>query len=236
LFAIQEFDPHAATSTDWAAYHRFCRLRAAEDNPQLPAPVDAATYQELITASPLQEWRIFTALREGEVVGELKASRRREGTANYERFAPFLHVRGGVLAGCRRAGLGSALLARLVPLMVEWNKRAATIETHGEDSARFLAARSAVEKFRGVENRLALADVRWEELQRLQKEDLGKLRWETHAGRVPTERLRALVPPLARLIADVPLGTLDVPPTRPTWKATRRATSAWTNAVAPTCW
>jgi len=40
------------------------------------------------------------------------------------------------------------------------------------------------------------------------------LEWEVHAGRVPLERLAALIPSFTSLIADAPTGEVDRPPNR----------------------
>jgi RimJ/RimL family protein N-acetyltransferase len=210
---IREFHPAQATPAEWAAYHRFRRQQAADETPDLPLSSDADWQRDLLQGSPVNAWRIFHAVRGDEVIGAVSVWWRREGTPNQEQFARFVHLRGGVLAAARRRGVGSALLAGVLPVMDERQATAATVETHDEDSARFLVKRSAVEKFRARESRLALADVDWSRLPAVQEQP--PLRWEAFAGRVPQERLYALLPTMARLIGDVPRGDLDVPPSPP---------------------
>jgi GNAT superfamily N-acetyltransferase len=214
---IQVFDPHAASASEWAEYNAFRRIRAEEDEPGEAVLSDAEFEQDARTLRPLHETRRMIARREGEIVGSIGLWFRREGTPEYDMFAPFVYVWGGVRVPWRRQGVGTALLRALHGFMHERGKTIATIGTHLPEGHAFLAAIGAVEKNRTFINRLALAGVDWDELARWQAAAIppgSGLRWEIHAGRVPMERLAALQPQFSRLLGDVPLGSLDLPPLR----------------------
>jgi len=153
----------------------------------------------------------------GEFIGSLSASFRREGTPGHEAFAPFLEAWGGVLRPHRRRGVASTLLRALLALMEMHCKSVATIKTHLPDGHAFLQAIGAVEKHRSVENRMPLAGLDWQMLARWRADGFAPahgLRAEVHAGRVPFERLAALMAPLSALLNDAPTTNLERPPLR----------------------
>ena len=110
---IQAFDAHAATPEDWARYHAYRRVRVAEDFPDLPLLSDEQFVHELRRQMPFSVNHRLIALRAGEIAGNLILSVRREGTPDYETYAPYVDVGGGVLRAHRRQGIGRILLATL---------------------------------------------------------------------------------------------------------------------------
>lgn len=217
MFEIRHFDPHAASAPEWAAFHRFRRARAEEDDPGEPIPADAEFEHDTRHAWPLFENRRHVALDGDAVVGVLGFAFRRAGTPDEAEFAAHAHAWGGVLRPCRRQGIATALLRPLLAFLDERGKTTVTMGARLPDGHAFLAAIGAVEKQRVVENRLAFGGLDWAELARWEAAAApagGALRWEIHAGRVPLERFAALMPQLTALFAEVPLGALDVPAPR----------------------
>lgn len=217
MIEIRFFDPDAATAAAWAQYHAFRRIRAEEDDPGEPMSSDADFEHDARRHRPLYEIHRLVAWRNDAVVGNVGFWLRRAGTPDYDTFAPFVYVWGGVMRPWRRQGIGTALLRAIHDFMRERGKSIATFGAHLPDSHAFLAAIGAVEKQRSVTNRLLLADVDWDEVARWQSNAAppgSDLRWEIHAGRVPLDRLRALHAQLTALLADVPMGALERPPIR----------------------
>ncbi|MFS2102565.1 GNAT family N-acetyltransferase [Variovorax sp. Varisp85] len=212
------FDPLRASETDWGHFLAYWRLRAAEDFPGDPVPPDADTRHNVLQPGPLYAvHRVLAVGAHGEFIGSLSASFRREGTPGHEAFAPFLEAWGGVLRPHRRRGVASTLLRALLALMEMHCKSVATIKTHLPDGHAFLQAIGAVEKHRSVENRMPLAGLDWQMLARWRADGFAPahgLRAEVHAGRVPFERLAALMAPLSALLNDAPTTNLERPPLR----------------------
>ncbi|MGJ7495906.1 GNAT family N-acetyltransferase [Variovorax sp. RT4R15] len=213
---VRFFDPHAASAAQWAAYHRYRRLRTEEDLPGEPVVSDVDFEHVLRKRWPVHEGRRFVALQGGEVVANLFIESRREGSPDYERFAPFINAGGGVLQPWRRRGIATTLLRTLLGFMQAHAKHTATLSVHLPEAHAFLAAVGASEKHRYFENRLPLNGLNWDELARWKGRATRTpgLRWEIHAGRVPMERLAQLMAPFTVLINDIPLGALDLPPMR----------------------
>jgi RimJ/RimL family protein N-acetyltransferase len=172
----------------------------------------------------LFENRRFFARQGDRIVGSIGFSFRRPGTPDVASFAPYTYAWGGVLKAFRGRRVATTLLRPLLDFMTERGKTTATMGTHLPDGHRFLRAIGAVEKLRVVENRMRLAGVDWSELARWEAQaDAQALQWEIHAGRIRGKRLSALGPGMNDLIADVPLGSLDLPRMR----YEKPATMAW---------
>jgi GNAT superfamily N-acetyltransferase len=212
------FDPQRASEADWGNFLAYWRLRTEEDFPGDPIAPDADTRQNVQRPNPLYVFhRVLAVGEHGEFIGSLSASFRREGTPEYEAFAPFLEAWGGVLRPHRRRGVAKALLRTLLALMEAHGKSVATIKAHLPEGYAFLQAIGAVEKHRTVENRMAFADLDWRALTRWRAEGFAPahgLRAEVHAGRVPFERLATLMAPLSGLLNDAPTTNLERPPMR----------------------
>ena len=208
------FDPLAASDRDWQKFHAYRRFRVEEDYPGEPVIPDADLERDLRRGDPLTESRRILAVRDGEWVGSLNLTFRRDGSPGCEEHAPFVFVSAGVLRTRRRQGVGRALLAALLSFMHERGKTTATMVAHLPEGHAFLAAVGAVLKHRIMENRLAFDRVDWGELARWQAHAIKPgdgLSWETHAGRVPFERLATLMEPFTVLINEMPLGALEMP-------------------------
>ena len=214
---IRPFEPHSASRTEWAAYQVYRRLRAAEDVPDLPLLEDAEFEQFVRRQEPLVENRRLVALRGHEIVGNVMLTTRREGTPQYEDYAPYLDVSGGVARQHRRRGIARTLAQSLHAFMRDHGKSMATVKANLPEGHAFLAATGAIPKLRSMENRLEFGTLDWTMLAAWQAQVATAnppLRWEIHPGRVPMERLAELIRPMTRLINEAPLGELDIPPIR----------------------
>ena len=98
--------------------------------------------------------------------------------------------------------------------MEQHGKLTATFHAQSSEGYAFLTATGAMRKQLEVENRLDFGGLDWTELTQWEAAAPPGLKWEVHAGRVPLERLAALMPSFTRLIADVPTGDVDRPPSR----------------------
>ncbi|MDQ0570983.1 GNAT superfamily N-acetyltransferase [Variovorax paradoxus] len=217
-FATSVFDPQQASAEEWSKVLAYWRLRNEEDFPGEPWPTDADNMQNVRQHTPLHVvHRILALDGQGDIVGSLNMSVRREGTPGYPAHAPFVDVWGGVRRSHRRQGVASTLMRTLLTSMEERGKTTATVKASLPEGHAFLAAIGAAEKHRSIENRMAFADLDGAALARWRAEALAAgrgLRMEIHAGRVPFERLATLMAPLSALLDEVPTTALERPPMR----------------------
>ena len=210
---ILPFDPGSASPAEWAAFHAFRRARADEDDPGAVLS-DAEFEHDARRQGPFWDNCRVVAVASGEVVGVVGLGFRRQGTADYAEFARLLRVWGGVRRDWRRRGVGSALLRPVLAFMRERGKAVATLWAEQTEGHAFLTAIGAVQKQLEVENRLLLAGLDWDTLIGWEAAAPPGLQWEVHAGRVPLDRLAALIPSFTTLVGDAPTGDLETPPSR----------------------
>jgi len=213
-FSISVFDPHSVSAETWQKFHRYWRLRTEEDHPGERRSSDADTEHAVREYLPLQAFHRVLASCDGEFIGSLTLSFRREGSPDCDAFAPYVDAWGGVLQPHRRRGVARALLHALLVFMDERGKTTASIRAHLPEGHAFLSAIGAVEKHRAIENRAALATMPWNELAHWQSRAFDSstgLRAEIHAGRVPFDRLAELIEPMSALINDAPTNALEMP-------------------------
>ena len=214
VITTEPFDPHAATPDVWAAFHAFRQARSRAEDPGEPNLPDADFEHDARRQWPFWKASRILALHDGMIVGNIGLSIRREETEDYAAFAPFVTVWGGVLPSWRRQGVATALLHSLLAFMEQHGKATATFHAQSSEGHAFLTAFGAMRKQLEVENRLDFAGLDWTELTRWEAAAAPGLKWEVHAGRVPLERLAALIPSFTSLIADAPTGDVDRPPSR----------------------
>jgi GNAT superfamily N-acetyltransferase len=189
------FSPKSATADQWQAFHRYIRLRTAEEDPGEPVVTDEVRQRDMQINWPLFEAHRVLALIDGEIVGSLAMWTRLRGTPDYEAHARHISADAGVLKSRRRQGVGTALLGELAAFMRERGHTTATLTARVGDGTAFLASIGATEKHRMVENRLDLSRVdesilwAWE----ARGDQVEGLTWEIHAGRVPLPSCRTAI-------------------------------------------
>jgi GNAT superfamily N-acetyltransferase len=212
------FDPQRASEAEWRDALAYWRQRSAEDFPDEPLASDAETRHGVLQGAPLYVIHRVLALDEhGKPVGSLNMGIRRAGTPDYESFAPFVDVWGGVLRSHQRRGVASTLLGALLAFMATQGKTTATVKAHLPEGHAFLRAIGAQERHRSIENRATFAGLDWQALSRWEAEGFAPahgLRAEFHVGRVPVERLAELLPALSTLLNDAPTSALERAPMR----------------------
>ena len=212
----RSFFPKSATAEEWHAFHSYMRLRAAEEDPGEPVVSDEVRQRDMRIDWPLFEAHRVLAVVDGEIVGSLAMWTRRPGTPDYEAHARHITADAGVRKIRRRQGVGTALLGELAAFMRERGLATATLSARVGDGTAFLASIGAVEKHRMMENRLDLSRVDHRILQTWEArgDRVEGLTWEIHAGRVPLDRYKVLIPQLTMMLNSMPLGDLEIPPLR----------------------
>lgn len=212
---ICPFDPAFASPARWEAFHACRRAIADELSPGDPVLSDEETRIELLRPVPLRDVRRWVAVMGDEIIGSAHASFRHPAAPNAAEHAPHVQAGGAVRAAARRQGAGTLLLREVLGLMHELDKTVLTLHAHTAPGHAFLTHAGAIAKHSAVESRAVLAQLDWPRLRAWEETvaDSG-LAWEIYTSRVPREVLLALLPVFDELLADVPLGALDIPPPR----------------------
>ena len=136
---LHRFDPESATPAQWAQFHRFRRLRLAQDFPADPILPDHEAETILHQQRPTYETQRLPAMRNGQIAGVLILTYRREESAGSEDYRNHVEVGGGVLLSERRQGVGRALLGGLADFMDHRNKTIATARVHLSEGHAYMA-------------------------------------------------------------------------------------------------
>ena len=217
---IEIFDPRAATTEQWAAYHAYRRQRHDDDKSDgiLDEPLwpDDTVEAAMKTEYPLFREELWAAMRDDRIFAILTIGQRREGTDGYAEHAPHCSSWVSVLKKHQRRGLGRLMLQHLADQMLRYDKSILSINARTPAGHAFLSATGAQLKQIRVVNQLDLETVDWPLMMRW--EDVSKVspavHWEVHAGRVPFTRWERLIEPLSVLLNQAPLDGLDVPAMR----------------------
>lgn len=212
---ILPFDPASASPERWQAYHACRRILAEELAPGDPVLSDEEAQIELLRPNPLWDVRRWVAVMGDEIVGSAHASFRRPAAPNAAEHAPHLNAGGAVCTAARHQGAGTLLLWEVLGLMHELDKTVLRLHAHTAPGHAFLTHAGAVVKYSAVESRAVLTQLDWPSLRVWEQAvaELG-MSWEIYPSRVPREVLLALLPVFDELLADEPLGALDIPPPR----------------------
>jgi GNAT superfamily N-acetyltransferase len=212
---IIPFDVDTASQESWSALHVHRRTIAAELYPDDPILSDAECEYEMRRPNPLGKARRWLAFDGPDIVASAGAWFRPAGAPNAAEHARFLSGYGSVAAAARRRGIGTQLLRRVHALMHDLDKSILTLSAHTDAGHAFLTHVGAAAKHSSLESRALLKDLDWARLRTWDDAaaDLG-LTWECYAGRVPREVLTQFLPAFTAMIADVPVGSLEIPPIR----------------------
>ncbi len=214
--AISVFDPQTANPELWAAYHAYRRATHAELWPGEQQLSDAECEREMMReANPPEDCVRWAAQAGQEVIGFAQACFRKPGVVDADAHAPHLSAGGMVRAEARRQGVGTALLREVLALMHQLGKTILTISARTEAGHAFLSGTGAVPKLTAITSRATLSELDWAALREWEDAPaaLG-LEWERYAGRVPRERLLALLPEFNARFAEAPVAGLQTVPVR----------------------
>jgi GNAT superfamily N-acetyltransferase len=211
------FDPHCASRQSWKAFHVFRKQRRSDDEIEDPIYSDEQAEAALKIRWPLAQTTVWIILDGEHIVASLEATIRRPGTQNFADYAAHIDAWIGVLKSHQRQGLGSLLLQKLAGFMTTHDKQILTMNARTPAGHAFLSNAGAVQKLLNTRNKLEIAKVDWDQMQRWQGaigENFPEYSWEVHANRVPFERWESLYTPLNALLSQMPSDDLEQAPIR----------------------
>ena len=213
--SIRPLDLHSASAAEWAAFHRFRRIRHADscrDEPLLP---DAAVKASRRKRSPYWQhvgWAAWEDTGGGErIVGYIYADLPDVNHPEMASNGNQMFVHGSVLGECRRRGIGTRLLGKVGTLAATAKRLLVTSSTEQEDGHAFLRHFGGEKTMSYEENHLRLDRVDWGTVERWHAACPADLSLTTHADRVPIAAFERMLPAINAMIADIPRDRLSVP-------------------------
>lgn len=170
---IRRFEPRAATTAEWRAYHGFRRIRHDETDPEDPILGDGTVERRMKMEDPEWEEVRYTATREEDptrLAGWLELGMTREGALSHETNGHMMWVDIQVHPDERRRGVATRLLARALEVAKERNRSTLIGGTHEGTGKAFLKAIGAETGLAWRESRLYLDEMDWEKMERWVRE------------------------------------------------------------------
>lgn len=165
---IVPFDPKKATREQWAAFHKYRRIRQKEREPEDPVLDDETIETFMRNPDPQSEETYFVAVdpeRPETQVGFLSFEVFREDAPSYETNKHLAWVGMSVLASQRRRGIGTKLLAAAAALTRERDRSTIVGYSDEPHGIAFIKATGGMVAQRARQSRLNLDDVDWDMVQ-----------------------------------------------------------------------
>jgi len=206
------FEPKAAGPDIWAMYHAFRRQRLRETRPDDPPMPDHVVEASMKRDDPFGEARRHLIIRDGQVVSSFYAGRVKPGAPGYDSNKHLVWIDAGVLTTERRQGIGRLWARLALDILNEWDATTLTTYAEEDDGHAFLRWLGADQKSTGAENRLLMAEVDWDMVDRWVAEGGAKSPESAlvfYENRVPDEALEAFCPALSSMLNTMPFDDLD---------------------------
>ena len=206
-------DPSTASRDFWERYHRLRRARQVETRPDDPVRPDDAEEARVKRENPFEIEHRYEISRDGTMLSSFFGETARPGTAGYESNKHLFWADVYVHPEHRRRGVGSSWLPVILELM---GRHANTTLGMGAEDApghAFLQSLGAEPKLQGAENRLKLADVDWDMVERWVVESAARsprTRLEIYDEPIPQSMWDEFAPQLTAMLNTIPFEGLDI--------------------------
>lgn len=206
-------DPSTASRDYWKRYHDYRRVRQTESRPDDPARPDEIEEQRMKHHNPFSIEHRYEISSDGTMLSSFYGHTVKPGTPEYEPNKHLYWADFYVRPDHRRRGIGASWL----PLTLELMERhgctkvgMAVEEKAGHAFMRWLGADAGLE---GAENRLDLATVDWDMVQRWSGQGAARspqARLEIYDGPLPEAMWADFAPQLSAMLNTVPFENLDI--------------------------
>jgi GNAT superfamily N-acetyltransferase len=196
----------------WKRYHEFRRVRHRESRPEDPLRPDDVEEMNLKRQDPFEIEHRYEISRGGTMLSMFRGDAVKPGTPEYETNKHLYWADIYVRPDERRRGIGSAWLPLIVELMESLDATILGLGSEEESGHAFLKWIGAEARFTGAENRLNLAVVDWDMLQRWAQEGQRRspsTKLETYDGPMPESLWDDFAPQLSAMLNTVPFENLD---------------------------
>jgi GNAT superfamily N-acetyltransferase len=203
----------SADADFWKRYHAYRRQRQHESRPDDPQRPDEIEELRLKRDNPFDIEHRYEVASDGVLLSWFSGSTAMPGTPAYEANKHLFWADIYVRPEHRRQRIGASWVPVMLELMDRHGCTLAGISTEERSGHAFLKWLGAEPKLVGAENRLKLADVDWNMVQRWIDEGQRRspqTRLEIYEGRLPDAMLQDFAPQLTSLLKTIPFEELDI--------------------------
>ncbi len=196
----------------WKRYHAYRRLRQMESRPDDPLRPDDVQEKLLKRDNPFDIQYFYEIAKDGSMLSWFSSSTSKPGTAGHESNKHLFWADIYVDPDHRRHGIGASWLPLMLELMDTHGCTVVGIGTEDAPGHSFLKWIGAAPKLTGAENRLKLADVDWNMVERWigegpRRSPQAKL--EIYEGPLPEAMWDDYAPQLTSMLNTIPFENLD---------------------------
>jgi len=196
----------------WNRYHKLRRVRQQESRPDDPVRPDVLEEAHLKRETPFDIKYRYEIVSGGGLLGWFSGSTSKPGTPGHESNKHLFWADIFVRPDARRRGIGASFMPLALELMDAHGCTVLSIGAEEASGHAFLRWLGAGAKFSGAENRLKLADVDWEMVDRWVSEGPKRspqTKLETYDGPLPEAMWEEYAPQLSSIVNTAPWENLD---------------------------
>jgi GNAT superfamily N-acetyltransferase len=211
-FTPERLMPKEMTKEQWAALHRYRRIRHQEVRPEDPLTPDEIVEEQMKKDTPFGENFVFAVWDDGEIVSQCGYWLMNDKDPGWETNKHLLWGGGSVLATHRRRGIATMWARKILEVAKENDKTVLSTGTEEEIGHEFLRWLGAGEKQKGADNRLDLSEVDWDMVDEWVKDGRTKspdTEMVFHFPRIPEEMLKDFSKSYSELLNTMPWDDLD---------------------------
>ncbi len=205
-------DPNTADSTFWKRFHAMRRLRQHETRPDDPLLPNELEEQLMRRDDPFHIKHRYEMARDGVMLSWLYCESIMPGTPEYESNKQFFEADIYVAHEHRRNRIATSWFPLVAQLMDRHGCTVLDLYAELESGREFLKWLGAEPKLTEIENRLKLADVDWDMVERWAAEGPARspqTKLEIYDGKIPESMWEEFAPQFTTLINTVPWEQMD---------------------------
>ena len=205
-------DPKTADRAFWQRFHTMRRQRHRETRPDDPLVPDGVEEQMMKRDDPFRIQHRYEVSRDGAMLSWLYCESITPGTPEYESNKQFFGADIFVDPKHRRQRLATSWFALVAQLMDRHGCTVLNLYSELEPGHQFLKWIGAEPKLTEIENRLKLADLDWEMVERWAAEGAARspqTKLEFYDGKIPESMWAEFAPQYSALINTIPFEEMD---------------------------
>ena len=205
-------DPKTADRAFWQRFHEMRRLRQQETRPDDPLVPDELEEKSMQRDDPFHLKYRYEVSGDAKVLSWLYCESIKPGTPEYESNKQFFDANIYVIPDRRRQRIATSWLPLVEQLMDRHGCTVLNLHAELEPGHEFLKWIGAEPKLTEIENRLNLADLDWDMVERWAAEGPARspqTKLEIYDGKIPESKWEEFAPQYSALINTIPFEEME---------------------------